>query len=451
MRWERAIAHLDMDAFYASVEVRKNPSLVGLPVVVGGTTDRGVVAACTYEARSYGVRAAMPIGQARQLCPQAKFIAGSFDDYGEASAEIFAILSEFTPHIEPLSLDEAFLDITGAQTLFGEPPEIAKQMRDAVWDKTRLRASVGVASKKLLAKLASEAAKPQVGSRGSGPTYKLGVYVVWPTSELSFLHRHPVQALWGVGPVTFQRLQALGIRTVEDLSVASLDSLKTAVGAAHAHHLYELSHGRDSRDVISKRDQKSISQDESFATDRVSQSELHHDVVRISEGLAQRATDANLAGRTVTLKVKFSNSRSITRSFTVDGPTRVALEIRTVAIELLEDVDCTSGVRMLGLSLTNFGEPRGEQLSLLDDAGSNGNVEGDMTITPGARAAANAVAEIRERFGETMVGPASLLDSRGGVRIARGPDRWGPNRPENRETASKKSVLLDKGKQKPTN
>jgi DNA polymerase-4 len=410
-----------MDAFYASVEVLDDSSLVGRAVIVGGTGRRGVVASCSYEARAYGVRSAMPSERARRLCPHAVFVAGRFSRYAEVSGQIHEIFHRYTPLVEGISLDEAFLDVTGVLRLFGPAPLIADSIRRAVATELGLSCSVGVAPVKFLAKLASEAAKPTADLRGtiSGP----GVVVVAPGEELEFLHPLPIEALWGVGPATAARLRGLGVTTVGELSRVPPDALESAIGRANGAHLARLAQGIDERAVEPDRDVKSVSHEETYPVDRRDEAELHVEVIRMSDSVAARLRRAGLAGRTVTLKVRYGDFATKTRSRTCATPLSDGPAISSVAGELLRGVDVGPGVRLLGVGVSNLsaaGVEPAEQMSLdLDDTGAGAGRDRQAS-------ASDAVDAIRDRFGDKAVGPAALL-GRQGLRVKRSGDtQWGP-------------------------
>jgi DNA polymerase-4 len=402
-----------MDAFYAAVEVLADPAVAGKPLIVGGDGARGVVASCSYEARSYGVRSAMPSMRARRLCPHAVFVPGRYELYSNYSKRLHGVLTSFTPLVEGIALDEAFLDVTGAQRLWGSGPQIAAAIRAKVVEDTGLWCSVGVAPSKFLAKLASEAAKPKAGPPGSGPAPGLGVKVVAAGEELAFLHPHPVEALWGVGPATRRRLDRFGIRTVGDLAAMPLATLIGALGEAHGRHLHELSWARDDRAVEPDRAAKSIGHEETYAKDHYSRDSLRKEALRLADGVANRLREADVAGRTVTLKVRFASFETITRSRTVPRPLDSGAAVARVAMELLDGIDPSPGVRLLGVSVSNLGPRPGEQLSL-DEAGA------------GEPAVARAVDEVRRRFGDAAVGPATLLRGDGLAVKRRGDQQWGP-------------------------
>lgn len=426
----RSILHVDMDAFYAAVEVRDDPSLAGRPLVVGGTGRRGVVASCSYEARAYGIRSAMPSATARRLCPHAVFVPGRFDRYREASAAIHEVFAEVTPLVEGIALDEAFLDVTGAVGLLGPAPGIAAGLRRRVREETGLSCSVGVAPVKFLAKLASEAAKPVAGP--GGPTAGPGVVVVEPGGELAFLHPLPIEALWGVGPATAARLRRLGLATVGELAAVPVAALEAAVGRAHGAHLHRLAHALDDRPVVPHRAAKSVGHEETYAHDRHDPAELRVEVLRMADAVAARLRAAGTAGRTVTLKVRYGDFTTLTRSRTSRAPLAGARDLAAAATTLLDGVDVTPGVRLLGVSVSNLGDDAAagaEQLALGLDTGPGDPAAAPPPAEAGRWAAAeDAVASVRRRFGDRVVGPAALLGP-AGLRVKRqGDTQWGPDR-----------------------
>jgi DNA polymerase-4 len=440
------LLHVDMDAFYASVEVLDDPSLAGLPLIVGGDGARGVVASCSYEARRSGVRSAMPSVEARRRCPGAVFRPGRFDRYEAISADLHAIFAAFTPLVEGIALDEAFLDVSGAIRLLGPPEKLAVRIRTRVADELHLSCSVGVASTKVVAKLASEAAKPRATAAGVvlGP----GVVVVPPGTEQDFLRPLPVDALWGVGPVTSGRLRRLGISTVGRLADTPLDVLASALGASHGRHLHDLARGIDPRRVEVDREAKSIGHEETFARDRYDPDGLAVEVVRLSDAVADRLRAQTLAGRTVMVKVRFADFSTITRSRTLPASTWSAHQIARVANDLLAGVDVSPGVRLLGVSMAGLGlagpDLRAEQLSFGLEAGAVPAGAGSGAGGPGGAeqgragghsderawsAASEAMAEVRRRYGPTALGPAVLLGE-GGLRLRRRGDApWGSGAP----------------------
>jgi len=441
-RWPVAILHVDMDAFYVAVEVRRDPSLRGRPVVVGGDGARGVVAAASYEARAFGVRSAMPSVRARRLCPQALFLPGDHPAYAEASARIMAIFRSVTPLVEPLSLDEAFLDVTGAQRRLGTPPAIAAELRARIGAEEHLPCSVGVATTKFLAKLASEAAKPTPSPRGAVPGP--GVKVVAPGEELAFLHPLPVKALWGVGPATLSRLERLGVRTVGDLAALPVDAVVSALGEASGRHLHALAHNHDPRHVEPDREVKSIGHEETFATDRSERAELDRELLRLADAVARRMRSAEVAGHTVTIKVRYGDFTTLTRSKRLPEPIDGGLDIARAAQRLLDGLDVSPGVRLLGVSMSGLGALTARQLSFDLDGPAASPDTGDGAASPspdshsGPAAARlghpdswieanDAVEAIRRRFGAAAIGPAALT-GRTGLRIfERGRQAWGPS------------------------
>ncbi len=448
---ERVILHVDMDAFFASVEVLDNPSLVGLPVIVGGSGARGVVAACTYEARRFGVHSAMPSSRARRLCPHAVFVDGRFHRYVEESGKLHAIFHAVTPLVEGISLDEAFLDVTGSRQLLGDGPTIAGAIRRRVSDELHLECSVGIGRSKLMAKLASKAAKPSASP--SGITRGAGVVAVPADQELAFLHPLPVRALWGVGPVTGRRLESLGILTVGDIASLPDGALQRFLGVAQGTHLAELARGHDPRPVVPEQEAKSIGHEETFASDVWDRERLHDHLLRMVDASATALRRAELAARTVTVKVRFSDFSMVTRSHTLVSPIDASPAIGAVATALLESAPGGRGVRLLGVSLSGFGDTgSGHQLTLDLGAEVPGGPLDSGALAPidspteaadrlmqaqeeaeriqGTWATVtSAVDAIRARYGGSSVGPASLVGE-DGLRVRRrGEAQWGPTGP----------------------
>jgi len=453
----RVILHVDMDSFFASVEVLDDPSLVGRPVIVGGSGTRGVVAACTYEARMFGVHSAMASSMARRLCPDAVFLDGQFHRYTEESRRLHGILGSFTPLVEGISLDEAFLDMTGGVHLFGDGTRIGVAIRDRVHREMSLPCSVGVGRSKLMAKLASKVAKPRASRSGIEPGP--GVFEVRAEDELAFLHPLPVRALWGIGPVTERRLLALGVTTVGDLADMPPDALARYLGTAAGSHLSELARGIDDRPVVPEQEAKSVGHEETFAVDVWDRADLHQRLQRMVDASATALRRSGRAARTVTVKLRFGDFSQTTRSHTLDGPVDAAPAIAAVATALLDGVDGTKGVRLLGVSLSGLSDPGGGTQLRLDlgiarmpdgrkqvvgpdgDAGTRDGEGPDPVDGRGDAALAaarlqetwgsvtDAVDAIRARYGGGAVGPASLVTP-DGLRVrVRGEAQWGPPGP----------------------
>ncbi len=460
----RVILHVDMDAFYASVEVLRNPALKGKPVLVGGSGSRGVVASCSYEARAFGVRSAMSSSQANRLCPTAVWVSGDHGLYGEYSSRVHECFQRVTPVIEGIALDEAFLDVTGSLRLLGSPRTIASALRADINDATGLTCSVGIASSKLLAKLASECAKPSLPGKPprrvpvGAERLETGIVQVMPGAEISFLHSHPIEALWGVGPATKTRLDRYGVRSVGDLAAMPRDSVITALGRANGAHLFALANGIDERPVEADRALKSVGHEETFSTDRRDLSGLAVDATRMADAVSNRMREARVTGRTVSLKIKFSDFRLITRSKTTTW-TGSGIHIADVARSLLNEPELVdqinlAGVRLLGVSVSSLRSsavlapetdaggaapnddgsnsvsadvPPAEQLDLF-----SAPVTSPVTAPVTAPVAAfdRAVEAVRERFGDDAVAPASLVTERGLRTKRRGDTQWGPARPE---------------------
>jgi DNA polymerase IV len=409
----RSILHVDMDAFFVSVELLRRPELRGRPVVVGGTGDRGVVAAASYEARAYGIFSAMPSARARRLCPHAVFLPGDHAHYASVSGRVMAIFRSYTPLVEPLSLDEAFLDVTGARRALGNGPRIGRAIRAEVLAEEGLHCSVGVAATKMVAKLASEAAKPR--ATRTGPEPGEGVHVVAPGSEDAFLRPLPARALWGVGPATLARLERLGARTVGDIADLPEVALVGAVGRANGRHLGQLARGIDPRPVVPDLRAKSIGHEETFPADLHDPADLEREIVRMADAVAWRLRRDGRAARTVTLKVRFGDFRTITRSVTVPVPVDDAPSLVAAARDLLREVDPAPGVRLLGVTGNGLVEAGARQLTFDD-------VDG-----PDWHDASGAVDAIRERFGDAAIGPASSVGRRGLRVKRRGEAQWGPD------------------------
>jgi len=412
---ETPILHVDMDAFFASVEVVRRPELRGRPVVVGGEGDRGVVAAASYEARAFGVRSAMPSTRARRLCPDIVFLRGDHRLYGEVSGRIMEVFRRYTPLVEPLSLDEAFLDVSGVSRLHGSPEQVAAAIRADLSASESLTCSVGVAPNKFLAKLASGQAKPKAGL--AGPVFGTGIEVVAVDGVEAFLDPLPVQTVWGVGPRTFERLERFGVRTVADLRDVPADTLVSALGRAVGSQLWRLARGIDDRAVEPEQVTKSVGHEETFARDLADPLEIRRHLVRMVDAVARRARSAGVAGRTVSVKLRYPDFTTMGRSHTLADPTDLAVEILEVATGLVDSVDTTPGIRLLGVSLGNLQDGSVRQLRFNDIEVAEGRA-------PGWRAAEGAVDEIRERFGNSAIGPA-VADELGPKEI--GDSQWGPD------------------------
>jgi DNA polymerase-4 len=414
-----------MDAFFASVEVLDDPSLAGKPVIVGGAGARGVVASCTYEARAYGVHSAMPSMRARQLCPEAIFLSGRHSRYAEVSAQLHKVLANVTPMVEPIGLDEAFMDVAGAIRVLGPPDQIARSLRQQVRDELHLDCAVGVGRSKMIAKLASRAAKPRASRSGLEPGP--GVYLVEAERELDFLHAHNVEALWGVGPATTKRLHDLGVRTVGDLAALPVDTLIRRLGKASGAHLSALARGDDPDPVNPNRPNKSLGHEETFSQDLVDPLELERHVLRMSESVATMLRGGGTACRTVTVKVKFKDLSLISRSHTLSRPLSTGGAIGLVAAALLASVDPGEGIRLLGVSASGLTTAGGDQLSFdLGDGMTEANQSGTATEQSWHDVTV-AVDAIRNRFGKTSVGSAGRVTEEGVQVPARRDAPWGPD------------------------
>ncbi len=381
---DQVIIHCDMDAFYASVAELDDPTLRGKPVVVGAGI-RGVVLSANYAARKFGIRAAMPVGRAKRMAPNAIFVSPDHHRYSEISAQVMQIFASFTPLVEPLSLDEAFLDITGAQRLLGTPREIGQAIRKRVHEECGITCSVGIAPNKFIAKLASGHCKPN------------GLLEIKEDRILTFLHPLPVSDLWGVGPKLSEQLQKLGLKTVSDVANTPLDTLKRALGEATGEHLYELSWGRDFRSVIPEEPDKSISAAETFSYDIDDPEIILREYLRLTEKASARLREKELFAKTISIKVRFADFSTITRSKTLPLPISSTQEIYQVVKDLYIALKLERArLRLVGVSLENLHENAPEQLML-------GQRE------KGWREAESAVDRASERFGEESVRPARLI------------------------------------------
>lgn len=379
------ILHVDMDAFFASVELLDHPELVGKPVIVGHPSLRSVVTAATYEARRFGVNSAMPMAVAMRRCPQAVVLEPHYDRYQKYSAIVMDLFRDVTPQVEVLGIDEAFLDVAGARRLMGSPWRIGTLIRERVFAATGLRCSVGAATTKYVAKLASSRAKPD------------GLLVVPGADTLAFLHPQPISALWGVGAKTAEKLERLGLRTVGDVAAVPEETLRRSLGPAMAAHFHALAWARDPRVIETERAEKSIGHERTFETNIASKVELEKEMLRLSDAVAVRLRKAGMRARTVSLKLRFGDFSTITRSRTLAEPTDLGRRIYEEARSLYADSGrAGEPIRLLGV--------RGEQLVLPPESGLWDD-DGDW------REAETTLDAITAKFGKSLVRPATLLGS----------------------------------------
>lgn len=382
------ILHVDMDAFYASVEERDRPELVGKPLIVGGTpTGRGVVAAANYVVRKFGVHSAMPTSKALRLCPEAIVVRPRMDHYAAISCEIRTIFNRFTPLVEPLSLDEAFLDVTGTEGLFGPASDVARRIKREILSEVGLIASVGVAPNKFLAKVASDLKKPDA------------LVVVDSERIQEFLDPLPVGRLWGVGRVTGSLFDEMGIRTIAELRQRTPEFLRLHFGQ-HGDHLWRLAHGIDDRPVVPDREAKSISHETTFAADISDREALRAWLLELTEQVGQRLRAHQLRGRTVQIKVRFADFKTITRASTLAEPTNATQPLWLAAAELFEKglpPQCP-GIRLLGVGVSQFDHATKVQRTLFDEPEEQKNRQLDA-----------ATDEIREKFGAAALNRGSGL------------------------------------------
>ena len=381
------ILHVDMDAFYASASLLARPDLVGTPVIIGAARGRGVVLSATYEARRFGVTSAMPMSRAQRLCPQATVLPPDHELYSRMSSAVMEICRSVTPVLEPLSLDEAFLDVSGAIRRLGPPATIGQLIRDTVHDEQRVTCSVGVAPSKFVAKLASGLAKPD------------GMVIVPVDEVVPFVQQLPVGALWGVGERTEEALLRLGLRTVADIAHTPLTTLTRALGDVGGRHLHDLSWGRDPRGVEQEQRERSIGSDETFAHDLDDPALIHRHLLALSERTASRVRKAGLAGRTISIKVRFADFTTITRSRTLREPTDVSREIYETAVGLYDALGLQRArIRLVGVRMDKLLPVEQAPIQARLDEPDHGWRDADRAID---RASA--------RFGSGAVRPASLI------------------------------------------
>ena len=381
---QATILHVDMDAFYASVAERDNPELKGKAVVIGMGA-RGVVSAANYEARKFGIHSAMPVGRARRLAPHAIFLPVDMARYQEVSEHVMEIFHSFTPWVEPISLDEAFLDVTGSQKLLGTGREIAVAIRKKVEEQEGITCSVGIAPSKFIAKLASANCKPN------------GMLEITSDRILTFLHPLPIQAMWGVGPKTAEVLERLGLRTIEDIAKLPRTTLIRALGEANGASLYELAWGRDYRDVTPEEPDRSISAAETFAQDLDNPEEILTEFLRLTERATARLRDRDLFAKTISIKVRFADFSTINRSKTLPLPIDSTHDVYEVVKGLYQGLRIERArLRLVGVSLENLSEEAPHQMML-----------GEREV--GWRQAEGAMDQARARFGKGSVRPARLI------------------------------------------
>jgi DNA polymerase-4 len=379
------IMHLDMDAFFASVELLEHPDLIGLPVIVGGRGARSVVTAATYEARKYGVNSAMPMSVALRRCPNAVVLEPHFERYRHFSSVVMSLCNDVTPLVEQLSIDEAFLDVAGARRLLGSPWRIGTDLRARVFAETGLHCSIGVAATKFVAKLASGLAKPD------------GLLVIPLAATLDFLHPLPISALWGVGAKTAEQLERLGLRTVADVANTPVAALSRAVGSAAGEKLHDLAWARDPRAVTLGREEKSVGHEITFEYDVTDAAVIRRELLRMSDNVAVRLRRAGLVGRTVVLKLRYGDFTTITRSHKLEEHTDLARRIYDEVVEIYNALgDPDARIRLVGVRM--------EQLAPAADAAI-----GLWDTDEGWREAEQAMDAVTERFGRGLLSPAALV------------------------------------------
>ncbi len=382
----RVIIHLDLDAFFVAVERLNDPALIGLSVVVAGRPEaRGVVSSASYEARKFGIHSAMPTAQALRLCPRLIVVAGHRDRYGEMSHRVMALLGEYTPLLEPLSIDEAFLDVTGTEAHYGPPAQLARTVQARIEAELRLSASLGVAGNKLVAKIASDFRKPH------------GITVVPTGEEAAFLAPLPIRKLWGVGQVTARELARLGVETIGDLARLPVEELRARFGAAHGEGLWRAARGVDDSPVTPEHEAKSLSREETFAQDSADATLLRRELLRLCDAVAARLRRHGLRARTVSLKLRYADFTTLSRQTTLAEPTDVGAILYAQALALFEAAWDRRPVRLLGVSADNLTQAA-RQLRLFEQEDTR---QSQLEA---------ALDRIRARFGEHAIQRASLLE-----------------------------------------
>ena len=381
---QRIIFHIDMDAFFAAIEQRDHPEYRGLPVIVGGPASRGVVSTASYEARRFGVHSAMPMATARRRCPDGIFVPGNHALYSAVSADVFAVFARYSPLVEPLSIDEAFLDMTGMELLAASPRALAEKLKAEIHEKTGLVASVGIAPNKFLAKLASDLEKPD------------GLVEIRAEDAVARLSPLPLRRLWGVGRRTEEKLQALGLKTIGDLQKMDERRLSRAIGQKAAHALQELSFGRDERPVESGREAKSIGKETTFEKDIESPEEAERALLALAEKVGWRLRLAGAAARTIQLKLRRSDFSTVTRSRTLPEATCHDGPIFYTARGLFRELGIKSGIRLLGITAENF-----EKDALPS-----------LFIDEKKERLYGAIDALKKRFGENIITKAPLVQKK---------------------------------------
>lgn len=385
MSKERYIVHIDMDAFFASVEQRDNPEYQGKPVIVGadpkGGKGRGVVSACSYEARKFGIHSALPISFAYRKCPQGIFLRVNLKEYARVSKEIFKILGKFSPDLEPVSIDEAFMDITGSYHLFGSPEDTCLKIKAAIKKETRLTASIGMAPNKMTAKIASDMEKPD------------GFVIVSTKGLLDFLHPLPVEKIWGVGGKTLEAFRRIGINTIGELAKQDKNSFHKNFGK-HGDHVWKLANGIDPRDVRPGEIVKSVGNEHTFSEDVSEKEKILDTLMYLSEKVSRRLRKSGFKGRTITLKIRFSDFKTFTRASSLNSPTNFVEDIFRSTANKFENFDLKKkAVRLIGVQVSNLAI-QVQQIELFKDNSGQGEKKEKL---------AKAMDQIKDKFGEKAI------------------------------------------------